>query len=220
MPDRWDTTSCRAGGGPPVGFHWALSGGHSVPDRWKSADSTGRGEGPPTGFRWEPLGGRSVLGRNDVVSGPSQLSGPDGQAGRRRPAGQSAGRVPVGPGRRATRHLRQARGTDSKGTGEPGRPVCRCSEPSPAPGGPDGRRWLPPPLGWRRSRRLDGPSPLRTTPHAPNRFHLIRALTGFPAHQAGGPSDPCNPCSICTLLHLNPGFSSRGTVDFCLCCNL
>ncbi len=163
------------------------------------------------------LGGRGEPGCNIVVSGPSQLSGPDGPAERRRPAGQSAGRF-SGLGRRVTRFPRQARrrGTDSKGTGEPGRPVTGLGSllgALPVPREPDGRRWRPL-LGWRRSRRPVGPGRLRTTPRAPNRFHLVRALTGFPAHRTGGPGDPCDPCIICTLLHLDPGFSSRGTVDF------
>ncbi len=56
-------------GGPQAGFCWALSGGRSVPDRWKSADSPGRGRSP-TGFPWELLGGRSVLDRNVVIREP------------------------------------------------------------------------------------------------------------------------------------------------------
>jgi hypothetical protein len=119
----------------------------------------------------------------------------------------------VGSGRRAPRRLRQAWGTDSKGTGEPGRPVTRLGSllgAHPRPGGPDDRRWRPLP-GRRRSRRPDGLGPLHTTPHAPNRFHRVRALTGFPTHLAGGPSDPCN---TCTLLHPDLQLSSRCTVDF------
>jgi hypothetical protein len=119
---------------------------------------------------------------------------------------------PVGPGRRAPRRLRQARGTDSKRTGEPGRPVTGLGSLLRAPpraGGPDDSRWLLP--GRRRPRCPDGPGPLRTTPHAPNRFHLVRALTGFPAHRTGGPGDSCD---TCTLFYPDLEISSRCTVVF------
>jgi hypothetical protein len=130
--------------------------------------------------RWEGcrLGGRGELDRYVVVSGPSQLSGPDGPAEQGRPAGQSAGCLP-GLGHRATRSLRQARGTDLMGTGEPGHPVAGLGSllgALPAPGEPDGSRRRPP-LGWRRPRRLAGPGPPRTTPRAPNRSRLVSALT-------------------------------------------
>jgi hypothetical protein len=112
---------------------------------------TGPEDGPPAGICWVPPGGRSVLDRNDVSPGQSQSSVPAGPAERSGPAGQSAGRVPGGARRRALRRLRQMLGTDSKGTGEQGRPVAGIGSllgVSSQARGPDGRRWRPLP-GWK-----------------------------------------------------------------------
>jgi hypothetical protein len=114
------------------------------------------GGGPRSGSAGCYQAGRSVLDRNVVVPGPSQPSGPAGPAERRGPAGQSAGRVSGGARRRAPRRLRQARCTDSKGTGEPGRcPVAGLGSllgVSSHARELDGRRWRLLPR-WRRARR-------------------------------------------------------------------
>jgi hypothetical protein len=112
----------------------------------------GPGGGSPAGICWAPPGGRSVPDRSAVAPGPSQSSGPAGPAERRGPAGQPAGRVPGGARRRA---LLQARGTDSKGTGEQGCPVAGLRSllaVFPQAREPDSSRWR---LlqGWRRALR-------------------------------------------------------------------
>jgi hypothetical protein len=95
-PTRW------AGGGLPAGLRRALSGGHSVPDRWRSSDSAGAAS--PAATLWS----------QDRVSC-------QGRAGRQSKEGRldSLRAASPGSGRRATRPFRQARGADSKGTGEP-----------------------------------------------------------------------------------------------------
>ena len=102
------------------------------------------------------------------------------------------------------------------GTGEPGRPVAGLGSllgARPAPGEPDGRR-LRAPQGWRRPRRLAGPGPPCTTPQAPNRFHLVRALTGLSHTGRAGRANPAIPAIFARLCPSGPGFSPRGTVDF------
>jgi hypothetical protein len=130
------------------------------------------------------------------VLGPSQSSGPAGPAERRGPAGQSAGQVPGGSWHRAPRRLRQARGTDSKETGEPGRPVAGLGSPfgvsslagdraaagggrcrgGGGPGASDGSRHL-----------LHDSARSEQVPPGP-------CTDAFPAPRAGGPHDPCNTC--------------------------
>ena len=82
----------------------------------------------------------------------------------------------------------------------------------PAPGEPDGRRRRASPERG-PPRRLAGPGPPCTTPRSPNRFHLVRALTGL-SHTGRAGRANLFPCITCTLLHLDPGFIPRGTVDF------
>ena len=206
MLDRWDTTCCRAGGaapgrhlpgttrraqgacslgerriaGPgwtPVGLRRALSGRHCVSDRWKNAGSA------------YAVGPTATLRSQDRVScqgRKGRQSKPEG--------GQWASQRAAHPGTGTERPdlNRQARGTDLLGTGEPGRSVAGLgslpgARPTP-PGEPGDRRWRPPPDGgghgaWRV------PGHPCTTPRAPNRFHLVRALTSFrtPAGRAGQP---------------------------------
>jgi hypothetical protein len=88
VSDRWDTTSCRAGGGPPDGICRALPGGHCVPDRWKGADSPGRGRSPGRNLPGAVTGRRAQCPRSLEER---RLAGP----------GEVPDRVPLGAARRA-----------------------------------------------------------------------------------------------------------------------
>jgi hypothetical protein len=192
--DRWDATSYRAGGGLPAGICWALPGGHSVLDRWESTDSLTAPGGDLLGATRQG----AVCSTGTLWSqGRSQPSGPAGPAERRGPAGQSAGRVPGGARRRAPRRLRQARSTDSKGTGEPDRPVAGLGSLLgnwTAAGGGRCR-------GGGGPGALDGPGPSLHDSARSEQVPPGLCTDAFSAPRAGGPRDPCNTCKV---LHLCP----------------
>ncbi len=125
-------TTRRTRGAPPAWIRWVHPGRHRVPVRWERCVSLAGGapcSGPApvhpaisvSGRRGAPACPR--LFWDAVVHGPSQWSGPVGPAERPGLAGQLAGRVPRGAWRWMPSRFRQGRGTDSKGTGEPVRPV-------------------------------------------------------------------------------------------------
>ena len=82
----------------------------------------------------------------------------------------------------------------------------------PAPGEPDVRRRRASPER-RRPRHLAGPGHPCTTPRPPNRFHLVRALTGL-SHTGRAGRANLFPCITCTLLHLDSELSHAALLIF------